>query len=313
MRVAITGATGFVGGHLLHYLESRGLEVIPFSRSANFVNGTQCSVIDYSDPSSLQVQLKGMDAVVHLGGLAHKLDVHHSLSEYIKANVDTTLALAQASRAARVNCFIYISSIAVNGGHTDGRKPFSEEDSPMPVTFYGQSKLMAEEGVQDIFTGSLTNFVIFRPPLIYGADCPGNFRELLRLISSTRILPFGALNCKKSMISVHNFVDAIFHSLHSYEAANQIFIVCDSETFSLNKMIDILMVEFHGSKAINLPLSPAILGILAKIYGRKKRWLKFTSQLEVNSDKFCNITNWSAPCNVREGLVECVKGFLRNA
>lgn len=313
MRVAVTGATGFVGGHLTDYLVSRGIEVIPFSRTANCVKDVQCIVMNYSDSVMMQMQLQGVDVVVHLGGLAHKLDGLHNLNDYIEANVDSTLALAKLSREALVKRFIYVSSIAVNGGDTDGRKPFSEDDSPMPVNLYGQSKLMAEDGIKIIFKDSSTDFVILRPPLIYGADCPGNFKELLILSSCMRILPFGALNCRKSMLSVQNFVDAVFHSLHSSEVANQIFIVSDSETLPLNKMIDILMTEFHGSKAINLPLSSAILGILAKIVGRRRQWLKFISQLEVNSDKFCNMTNWSAPYTVREGLKECVKGFLRNA
>ena len=313
MKVAINGATGFVGGHLMDYLASRGIEVIPFSRTANFVKNVQCIVMNYADSEMMQMQLQDVDVVVHLGGLAHKLDGLHSLNDYIEANVDSTLALAKLSREAQVKRFIYVSSIAVNGGDTDGRKPFSEDDSPMPVTLYGQSKLMAEDGIKSIFKEASTDFVILRPPLIYGADCPGNFKELLMLSSYMRILPFGALNCEKSMISVQNFVDAIFHSLQSSEAANQIFIVSDSETLPLNKMIDILMAEFHGSKAINLPLSSAILGILAKIVGKQKQWLKFISQLEVNSDKFCNMTNWSAPQTVREELRECVKGFLRNA
>lgn len=313
MKVAITGATGFVGGHLIEYLKNRGIEVIPFSRAAKFVKDVHCIMTNYSDSRIMQMQLQDIDVVVHLGGLAHQFDGKHSLHEYVKANVDSSFVLAKASREAQVRRFIYISSIAVNGADTERRKPFSEEDFPMPVSLYGQSKLMAEDRIINIFKNSSTDFVILRPPLIYGPDCPGNFKSLLRLSSCMRILPFGALSCQKSMISIQNFNDVIFHSMHSSVSANQIYIVSDPETLPLNKLIDILMAEFHGPNVTNLPISPAILGILAKIVGKQKQWLKFTSSLEVNSDKFCNMTNWTAPYTVREGLRLCVKEFLRNA
>jgi nucleoside-diphosphate-sugar epimerase len=313
MKVAITGATGFVGAHLMEYLKNRGIEIIPFSRSTNFFKDVQCIMTNYSDSRIIQMHLQDVDVVVHLAGLAHQLDDKVGINEYIKANVDSTFVLAKASLEAQVKRFIYISSIAVNGGDTDRRKPFSEDDFPMPVTFYGQSKLIAEDRITNIFKGSSTDFVILRPPLIYGTECPGNFKKLLILSSYMRILPFGAISCQKSMISIQNFIDAIFHSMHSPESANQIFIVSDSETLPMNKLIDILMAEFHGPNAINMPISPDILSILAKMVGKQKQWLKFTSTLEVNSDKFCNMTNWTAPYTVREGLIESVKGFLSNA
>lgn len=313
MKVAITGASGFVGSHLMEYLKNRGIEVILFGRAKNFVKDVHCIMTNYSDTRIMQMQLQDVDVVVHLAGLAHQLDGEISLNEYINANVDLTSVLAKASLEAQVKRFIYISSVAVNGSNTDRRKPFSEEDFPMPVTFYGESKLMAEDRITNIFKDSSTDFVILRPPLIYGAGCPGNFKKLLMLSSYMRILPFGAISCQKSMISIQNFIDAILHSMHSPESANQIFIVSDSETLPLNKLIDILMAEFHGPNAVNLPISPDILSILAKMVGKQKQWLKFTSSLAVNSDKFCKMTNWTAPYTVREGLRKSVKGFLRNA
>ena len=252
MKVAITGVTGFVGRRLFNYLNSRGIEVLPFSRRPGLIDGTEYQIIDYADDAKLQAQLVGVDAVVHLGGLAHKIDESYSLEEYIEANTSNTLALAKASRDAQVKRFIFVSSIAVNGADTNDRQPFLEEDIPNPVTYYGQSKLMAEDGIKDILKNSSTDFVILRPPLIYGPDCPGNFQTLLRLVSAMHILPFGSLEKRKSMIYIENFLDAIFCALRSSGAANQIFILGDREALTLKEIIDILMVELHGIKALNL-------------------------------------------------------------
>lgn len=307
MKVAITGVTGFVGRRLFNYLNSRGIEVLPFSRGPGLIDGTEYQIMDYADKAKLQAQLVGVDAVVHLGGLAHKIDESYSLEEYIAANTSNTLALAKASRDTQVKRFIFVSSIAVNGADTNDRQPFLEEDIPNPVTYYGQSKLLAEDGIKDILKNSCTDFVILRPPLIYGPDCPGNFQTLLRLVSTMRILPFGSLEKRKSMLYIENFLDAIFCSLRSSGAVNQIFILGDREALTLKEIIDILMAELHGIKALNLPINPSILKLLPRIVGKQEQWQKFTAQLEVNSDKFYRMNHWQPPYNAREGLKKTAK------
>jgi nucleoside-diphosphate-sugar epimerase len=257
--------------------------------------------------SKLRPQLVGVNAIVHLGGLAHNMDGSYNLEDYVAANTSNTLSLAKASRDAKLNRFIFISSIAVNGSDTNDRHPFIEEDIPNPVTYYGQSKRMAEDVIKDIFKNSSTDFVILRPPLIYGPNCPGNFQTLLRLVSIFRILPFGALEERKSMLYIENFLDAIFCALRSSGAANQIFILGDSEVLTLKEIIDILMAEFHGINMLNLPIKPSVLKLLVRIIGKQEHWQKFTAQLEVNPDKFYRMTNWQPPYNAREGLKQTAK------
>jgi nucleoside-diphosphate-sugar epimerase len=309
MKVAITGVTGFVGRRLFLYLRSRGIEVLPFSRRPGAIDGTRCQIVDYADAANLQNQLTGVDLVVHLGGLAHKIDGSRSLEDYIEANVANTLTLAKVSREAKVRRFIFASSIAVNGSNTNNRDPFSEDDIPLPVTHYGKSKFIAENEIKNILNHSDTDFVVFRPPLIYGSGCPGNFKTLLKLTSLMRFLPFGALDAKKSMIYIDNFLDAILHSLQSPLVANQVFIISDFEVLSLSEIIDILMFEIHGSNALNLKIPPSILDLLARVTGNKDLWKKFTSELEVNTKKFSNIADWSPPFNVSEGLKRCARDF----
>lgn len=309
MKVAITGVAGFVGRRLFNYLNSHGIEVLPFSRRPGSIDGTEYQIIDYANVDKLQAQLVGVDAVVHLGGLAHKIDESYSLEEYIEANTSNTLALARASRKAQIKRFIFISSIAVNGFDTDGRNPFLEEDIPNPITYYGQSKLMAEDGIKVIFKNSPTDFVIVRPPLIYGVDCPGNFQMLLRLVNKCRILPFGALEGSKSMLYIENFIDAILHSLRLPEVANQIFILSDPEVLKIKEIIDILILELHGITAVNLAINPGILQLFARAIGKQEQWQKFTAQLEVNPEKFYRTTQWQPPYNAREGLKQTAKGI----
>ncbi len=312
MRVVITGVTGFVGQSLVPFLRDRGFNVAGMSRQHCLVDGMMCQATDYADADRLRTQLAGSDAIIHLGGLAHQLNVEHTLESYIRANVDTTLILANAAKLSGVKRFIYISSIGVNGDRTKSRQVFSEDDIPSPSNFYAQSKLMAEEGLKNILKNSGTEFVILRPPLIYGPNAPGNFGLLLKLTSRSCILPFGSLKNKKAMIYIKNILDAILLSLRAPEAANQVFIVSDSEVLRLNEIILALMKGFNGPKVKNIRFAPFVLGLVISCLGRRAHWKKFISELDVNSEKFCKMTGWKAPFAAYDSLTKCARTYCKN-
>ena len=69
------------------------------------------------------------------------------------------------------------------------------------------------------------------------------------------------------------------------------------------------MAELHGMKALNFPIKPSILKLLPRIIGKQEQWQKFTSQLEVNPNKFYRMTHWQPPYNAREGLKQTAKGI----
>ena len=102
-----------------------------------------------------------------------------------------TLNLARQAAAAGVRRFVFLSSIGVNGAVIQLNKPFTSEDSPAPHSFYAISKHEAEMGLRDIAAGTGMQVVIIRPPLIYGANAPGNFGSLLRAVRLGVPLPLG--------------------------------------------------------------------------------------------------------------------------
>ena len=313
MKIVVTGATGFIGSSLASYLLSCGHEILKFSRRDLFRKDLQVGAIDYTNIPLLEKQLIGVDVIVHLAGIAHQTENKLSFDNYIRANVDTTTSLATAAKTVGVKRIIFVSSIGVNGNDTNGRGPFSEEDEPRPTNFYSLSKLMAEKSIADVLKNSQTEFVILRPPIIYGANCPGNFRSLLKLCSIIPILPFGSLNVKKSMIYIDNFLDAIAQCLSSPVVANQVFIVADFQVLRLSEIITILLTQFHGAFTKNLAVAPGFLGALVGAIGRRGQWSKFASTLEVDPTKFCKMTKWSPLVNPREGIQLSAKGFRENA
>lgn len=153
--VAITGATGFLGLHLVTALAREGVRIRILARrdpAHEFWRGISLDVVPGSleNPHSLERLAAGADTVVHAAGLIKA----RSPAEFLRANRDGTHAVAQAARqyapAAR---FIAISSLAA-------REP---QLSP-----YAASKRAGEEIVRSVYGNAPKQFVIVRPPAIYG-------------------------------------------------------------------------------------------------------------------------------------------------
>ena len=196
MRIAVTGARGFIGRHLTEHLAGRGHEVVP-------VNRDDWDLTSEVSPAAL---ISGCDAVVHLAALVHVRGRPGDAAfarTMIETNLRGTERLARAAVAAGVARFVFLSSAAAYGRATGGRAV--DEATPLdPVTPYGQSKRAAEETLRGIAqdTGLVT--VALRPPLVYGPGAPGNFARLVWLASRGLPVPSGALQARRANISVTN-------------------------------------------------------------------------------------------------------------
>jgi nucleoside-diphosphate-sugar epimerase len=159
-RVAITGATGFLGWHASEAFRDEGWQVRAIVRQ-----GSQKAVPPGADRaeaaldvSSLRAAFHGCEAVVHAAGIARAGDA----ALFTRVNVEGTQAVAAAAAAAGAR-LVYISSQAAIGPGTAAR-PAREHDAPHPVTAYGRSKLAAERAVAEA-GGTWT---IVRPASVYG-------------------------------------------------------------------------------------------------------------------------------------------------
>src|SRR5437773_2743613 len=174
-RVAVTGATGFIGRHLVADLVNRGVDVraIVRPRSAHAAPRGAAIVQADLDAAALSAAFAGVDAVVHLAAVVATTREH----EYVTVNVGGTRAVAAAALAAGAR-LIYVSSLAAAGSAPPGA-PRREEDPPQPLTPYGHSKL---EGERHLAAIEGLRYTILRPSVVYG---PGD-RALLPLFRFAR-------------------------------------------------------------------------------------------------------------------------------
>jgi UDP-glucose 4-epimerase len=146
-RILVTGGAGFVGSSVVHALLERGDEVVVLDTgvAAGFghVTDSAARVIegDISDRSKVDAALAGCDAIIHL---AAQTSVPQSIADPLhdlEINVNGSVGLLEAARAAGVARFVFASSNATVSGHTP---PVHEGLVPFPVSPYGAAKAAVE-------------------------------------------------------------------------------------------------------------------------------------------------------------------------
>lgn len=168
-KVLITGASGFVGYHLINEALQKNLEVYAAVRKSSVVNhlkGLDIHLveIDFQDVNQLRSRFEKdqYDYVIHAAGLTRAM----TLEEYNITNVTASMNLAKVALEFSIKKFVFLSSLAVLGPlkYQDPNE-LTEESSPHPVTNYGRSKWMAEKALKTI-TG--LPLIILRPTAVYG-------------------------------------------------------------------------------------------------------------------------------------------------
>jgi nucleoside-diphosphate-sugar epimerase len=316
---AITGSSGFVGRHLVAHLQQQGMRVRCLSRQAA-IRGPQwpgnehVQLPDYLDPRALVPALQDCGVLVHLAARAHVLDERAAspTQAFREANLDSAVAVAQAARAAGVARVVLVSSIGVNGNRTRGRA-FTADDPPAPAEPYAVSKWQAEQAVAEALHGTRTSLVVLRPPLVYGADCPGNFRLLLRLVHRLPVVPLGGLRQPRSLIYVDNLCSAIVHAALHPAAAGRTFLLADGADLSVSEVVRCLARSIGKPSTRVWAVPEMALHFLARAAGKGPALDKLAAELAVDATAFTEATGWHAPITSAEALARTARDYMSRA
>ena len=302
MKVVVTGASGFVGTTLVKRLSSDRYKVSAAVRRKDYLAPAHVEVIsgDLAVDRDWTRDLRETDCIVHLAARVH---VRHdqsadALGEYRHVNVDGTANLARCAAMAGVRRFVYLSSIKVNG--ESGR--FTEEDPARPADPYAQSKHEAEIVLRRTATEGGMEYVVIRPPLVYGPGVQANFRTLMRAVASGVPLPFGGVSNRRSLVGVDNLVDFIVTCVVHPAAANETFLIADGEDLSTPDLIRRLARALdRPARLFSVPESALRFG--AALFGRADGADRLLGSLQADISKALTRVSWSPPLSVDEGLM----------
>ena len=310
--VLVTGATGFVGRALVAELlvQKQLVSALVRDESASLPEGIiKITGGELSGLRKRSFSMEGIDAVIHVAGRAHIMqdDVADPLAEFRKVNTVATLELAKQAAKSGVKRFIFISSIGVNGNNN--LSPYMEADSPNPQEPYAISKYEAEQGLLALAKETGMEVVIIRPPLVYGANAPGNFSNLMRWVDKGVPLPLGAIHNQRSLVALDNLVSFIIHCIDHPKAANEVFLVSDGEDVSTTVLLQKVAKAF-GKKAYLLPVPVRLMQFFAGLLGKGGVANRLFGSLQVDSSKARDLLGWKPVITMDEQLKKTADAYL---
>ena len=189
-KILITGANSYIGQSLENWLEkSQG--------------DYQVDTLDMINPAWKEYDFSPYDSIFHVAAIVHKNEKNLNQDLYDKVNRDLPIELATLAKKAGVAQFIFLSSMSVYGNNEEVITKSTKENTS---TYYGKSKLAAENGLKKLADDSF-NLLILRPPMVYGPNATGNYTRLSKLSKLT--VAFPKINNNRSMIFIDNLMEFI--------------------------------------------------------------------------------------------------------
>jgi len=263
LKVLVTGATGFIGSHLVEALVQRGIHVRCLVRNKTLLGRVKDSPVELvvgncQDRNSLKHAVLDVDQVFHLAGVTTAVEE----KTYFEVNALGTENLVQAciENNTRLEKFIYLSSQAASGPCPSGGKK-KESDPCEPVSPYGKSKLMGEQLA--LSHSHELPLLILRPCSVYG---PGDksFYALFKCLSKGIQPCFADHDQHVSMCYVQDVVRAILLAAETRTENGEIFFLSDGQDYRMEEIGDIF-AQAMGRSTLRLRLPKRVLFGMASI------------------------------------------------
>jgi UDP-glucose 4-epimerase len=297
--ILVTGASGFVGRHLVPMLELNGWNVRRTVRSPSSL-GREVVVGSIGPETDWGTALEGIDIVIHLAARVHHQHEEHAVKLYQDTNIEGTLHLARSAAEAGVSQFIFLSTVLVHGRSNNGRSPFSERDALTPRGVYGMSKAQAEAGLEVIAQQSKMRVTVIRPPLVYGSEAKGHFAQLASAVKRGIPLPFAGIRNRRAFLSVENLASFILYRLSKVEGSFDVFLVADQEQVSTPEFVE-RVARAAGTRSRQFSLPTPLLSSVLTISGRQEMRYSLIGSLELDLSKV-TATGWQPSVTLDEGL-----------
>jgi nucleoside-diphosphate-sugar epimerase len=257
MKVLLTGASGFVGSHILDSLCARGIATVVLLRPTSNLRFIEAHLprLDVrtgsvSDRQILGAALREVTHVIHCAGCTKALRI----SEFYEVNHLGTRNVVETvnQRPGEVQRLIYISSSAVGGPATPSR-PAREDDPPRPVSEYGKSKLAGEQEVHQ----SKSDYVVLRPPAVYGPRDEA-FLPFFRAIKAHVLPRVGSGSFALSLVFARDLAEATVACLAPSAAVGKTFYVASPGVTNAHALAGEIAAQIK-SWTLKVPLPRAAL------------------------------------------------------
>lgn len=322
MVALVTGATGFIGSHLVEFLIEKGYTVrilIRKSSRLEWLHGKPIEWIlgDLERPNLAKESLKGVDYVFHLAGVIDTA----SKKRYFQVNTEGTRRLLEAFAETKVPLkrFVLVGSQAA-GGPSHLEKGVREDDPPHPVSYYGASKLAAEK--EALRFKNQFPIVILRPPTIYGPREKRVFRAF-QMMQRGYALAVGNRPKYISFCYVADLVRAIELVAKADCPSGRVYNITSSRPYEWLEFIEAIGKSLQCSYRIYRIPEPLLLlfGLGGEIYSRLSQrstlftWQKVKEFVQnswaIDGTRIQNELGWREETPLSEGLSRTAEWYRK--
>jgi len=303
----VTGASGFVGSHLVDCLLERDYRVRVVVRRTSRQRWLEGRPLDRIEADLRQpVRFPPCDVVFHVAGVIRA----RSWEEFLQGNRDAARHAIEGARAAR---FVHVSSLSAAGpGEVDETAPCR------PVSLYGRSKW---EGEQEVWRRrDRIPVTVIRPPVVYGPRDEG----LLYLFRAVRwgLVPQIGKGMVLSLIHVRDLVEGIVRAAESPAGANEVFYLAHPRPVAMGEALG-LAARLMGRRGVRIRFPDRVvrflgavaedagrlLGRAVPVFGRDKA-LEMTCRTWVCSPaKARRVLGWEAAIPLEQGMAETLEWY----
>ena len=303
-KVLISGYNGFVGSNLTNFFSEYyliGVDLLPGN-----------SVKQHVDWQYIQT-VTDINTIIHLAGKAQDTSNISRPEDYFEINLGLTQKIFDYFLQSTAQKFIFFSSVKAIADTLTG-EILTEDDTPNPLTPYGQSKLAAEQYILSKTIPTGKQVYILRPCMIHGSGNKGNLKLLYSLVQKRLPWPLGAFKNFRSFTSIGNLM-FIIRELIEKDIRPGIYQVADDEPLSTNELIEMMALS-QNRKPMIWQIPKGIIRALAKVGDiihlplNSERLEKLIDSYVVSNQKLKSALGITRlPVTSKEGLKHTLESF----
>jgi nucleoside-diphosphate-sugar epimerase len=325
--VLITGGSGLLGGHIVERMSQQGHKVRALVRKTSDIEhlkttGVEIVYGDVEDYDSLVAAARGMDVIIHAA--ARVLPGWGQWRDFECCIVEGTENILNASIAAGVKKFVYVSSGTVVGKAALGDKPADETAPYIDVeltreAYYDHAKAKAEQIVLDYHKQGKISATVVRPCMIYGPRCRLLTDRIYRYVKMFPVLPGNAM-AKTALVHVHDVADCVILAATSEKSWGQVYNIGPEEVVTFRDFIN-SMAKATGKSEFRIVIPLGVVfasAAVMEMWGRLIRSedapfltrsdIKFVRDgMYIDSSKARKELGWQPKISIEEGCRQYVE------
>lgn len=304
MRIALTGANGFVGQAIARTLEQQGVEVLKITRSKRQQIGRpgRIEITKRDALPDLAKAFANMDAIVHAAGWSGSAANITDARRLAEADINISTHIAEQAGIAGKR-LIYVSSIKAATDCTDGQS-VNEATEPHPHGVYGATKLACEREITKIRG---IDYTILRPPGLYGPKMKSNLLKFFAAAERGIPLPLGAIRNQRNLLYIDSFADLVA-TIVAKRTSPRIVLAKDGPAMSTSDLYRAIAASL-GRKARIFPAPVALFDAALRAFSKHELANSLFHSLEIDDTASRKALGWQPPHDFDSAIEETARWF----